>query len=176
MRKISAGEYPRTFGFYNFERVLTEIFPALCSTWLRSTQRGKNALGRWTWCVGLVMLLAVVGGSVACWWFTRSNPAHAIPVAIGGGASETMGASTTIPTPVNAGPATTSAVRKPAQTQTKKAVSAAPTTTAPPRVKRTTEELVAPTPTSTPPVRRGKRNPHNAHAHAHPHAISNDLD
>ncbi|KAG8877409.1 hypothetical protein FRB98_006702 [Tulasnella sp. 332] len=70
------------------------------SAWLNSALGNTSALRAWTWCVGLFMLAIVVGGIVAIWWFTRSNPAHAIPVAIGGGASETMLSSSTEPTPV----------------------------------------------------------------------------
>lgn len=55
------------------------------SPWLKSATRGTTALRGWTWCIGIFMLLAIIGGSVAGWWFSRDDPAHAVPVAIGGG-------------------------------------------------------------------------------------------
>ncbi|KAG8969987.1 hypothetical protein FRC03_012440 [Tulasnella sp. 419] len=58
------------------------------SPWLRRTLGKGNSLSRWVWVVGLFLLLCIVGGSVAIWWFTRGDPDHQVPVSITGGESQ----------------------------------------------------------------------------------------
>jgi len=112
------------------------------STWLESNLGHNKTWHRWTWCFGMFMLAAVIGGCVAIWWFTRSNPAHAIPVAIGGGGSETMGPLATIATPVGAD--MTSALAAEGSS------AAATTTKEKTKAKRTVGDFVLPLPTESP--------------------------
>ncbi|KAG9033806.1 hypothetical protein FRB95_014227 [Tulasnella sp. JGI-2019a] len=100
------------------------------SPWLKTAMGNTSSLRAWSWCIGLCFLTIIVGGIVAIWWFTRGNPAHQIPVAIGGGASETMTQTTTIPTPVGGATSTGEALAKAATTTTKKAAAASATSAA----------------------------------------------
>lgn len=56
------------------------------SSWLKKTRSGTNRLSRYVWIVGLVCILAVIGGIGFGVWMSRTSPGHQQPKAIGGSA------------------------------------------------------------------------------------------
>jgi hypothetical protein len=57
------------------------------SSFMREQVRGAGRLSKWVWCCSIVIILLIVGGSVAGWYFTRNEPG-AQPSALNGSANE----------------------------------------------------------------------------------------
>jgi len=60
--------------------------PTACSesSWLKKTRSGTNRLSRYIWIVGVILILAIVGGIGFGVWMSRTSPGHQQPKAIGG--------------------------------------------------------------------------------------------
>jgi len=110
------------------------------SSWLRKTQSGYGRFRTLTFAIGMIMLIAIVGGVGAAYYFGHqggsSSTSITTPVAIGGGASESMVSS--VPTVSSSTKKHTTELRR--------------------RTEAYEDELYTPTPTPTPtpaPTRRG---------------------
>jgi hypothetical protein len=83
------------------------------SSWLKKTRSGTNRLSRYIWIVGVILILAIVGGIGVGVWISRNSPGHQQPKAIGGsddhfasGTTTTSTSTTSSQSPIGAGGAT----------------------------------------------------------------------
>ncbi|KIL59061.1 hypothetical protein M378DRAFT_193902 [Amanita muscaria Koide BX008] len=71
-----------------FSMVAREPSAAKESNWLKKTRVGYSSFSRWVWCVGLILLICVVG-AIGIWvYISRQNSNHSAPTAWGGSANE----------------------------------------------------------------------------------------
>ncbi|KAF9511815.1 hypothetical protein BS47DRAFT_1132146 [Hydnum rufescens UP504] len=72
------------------------------SSWLTKTQAGTRRMSLSVWIIGIIVLLAIGGGIALGIKANNNKPGHQDPIAIGGGADQSMDSPTT--TPVLAAP------------------------------------------------------------------------
>lgn len=70
------------------------------SSWLKKTQSGTNRMSRYVWIVGVVLVVAILGGIGVGVWLSRSSPGHQQPTAIGGSADNLATGTTTTTMPL----------------------------------------------------------------------------
>jgi len=56
------------------------------NSFMREYAGGTTRLSKWVWCCSVVLLLAIVGGIVAGWYFSRNDPAQ--PPSVFGGSED----------------------------------------------------------------------------------------
>ncbi|KAF9523417.1 hypothetical protein CPB83DRAFT_690915 [Crepidotus variabilis] len=64
-----------------------QFSPRSESSWLKKTRSGSSQLSRWVWIIGILLILVILGGVGVGVYFTRNNPSHQQPKAIGGAAA-----------------------------------------------------------------------------------------